>query len=554
MKVQEASPIWIVSRLIVAAILMTLFLRSDTGGAQDKDKGKPEPAPAVPRIPGRGGAQPIPSQFWCAAFSPDGKTLAAVSGHEQTAGQAIVWDIPSGKMRFQHPEKLGVRSVAFSPDGKTLAIALYEGTVKLLDPTTGQEKSILRGHGKGVNCVAFSPDGKTLATASLDTTAKLWDLTTGKELNTLRGHTEYVLCVAFSPDGKTLATCCGTSLHPQTGGNAKLWDVASGKEKATLGGFNRPVEFVTFSPDGKTVATASWDGTIRLWDASGQARTTLVSNAVGATAVRYSPDGRFLAAAISSTGAGASEVKIWDTSANRETAVLKHPSNVWSVEFSPDGRTLVTSCWDNTAKLWELASQKERAVFQAFGAPAPPGPAVKETLSAQRLDTLWNDLAGTDAFRAHRAIWTLAGSGKEAMPFLAERLKELKPGKAAAPDPDRIAKLITQLDDDDFNVRETAHDELKKLGKAAEPALRKALDGAPSAEVDFRVKLLLDKMTAVPSDTLLVVRAVEALELLATPEAHELLSTLAKEGASEALKQEAKATLERLDKRKNGKP
>jgi hypothetical protein len=543
MNIQQASRKSIAGRLIVAAVFMMLFLKS--GASQDKDKGKAEPAPAVPPIPGRKGAMgPIPSQFWCATLSPDGKALAAVSGQQQIPGQAVVWDIPTGQMRFQHREQLGVRSVAFSPDGKTLAIALYEGTVKLLDPATGQEKSVLKGHKMGVNCVAFSPDGKTLATASLDTTAKLWDLTTGKEMKTLSGHKEYVLCVAFSPDGKTLATCCGTSLHPQTGGNAKLWEVESGKEKATLGSFNQPVEFVTFSPDGKTVATACWDGTVRLWETLGKPRATLTGGGSGAAAVRYSPDSKLLAA-----GFMGGDVKVWDTANNRELASFKHPQNVWSVEFSKDGRTLVTSCWDSTVKFWELASQKQRASFQAFGAPAPPGPAVKATLSAPQLEALWNDLAGADAFRAYRAIWSLVGSAKEAVPFLAERLKNLKPGKVVAPDPNLLAKLIAQLDDDDFEVRENAHDELKKLGKGAEPALRKASESPPSAEVHERLKLLLSKTAAVNSDTLLVVRAVEALELLAIPEAHEVLKTLAKEGTSDAVKREAQATLERLDKR-----
>src|SRR6266851_5928580 len=47
MKVQAGSPKWIVSRLIVAAVLMVLFLKS--GGAQDKDKpAATDKAPAPP--------------------------------------------------------------------------------------------------------------------------------------------------------------------------------------------------------------------------------------------------------------------------------------------------------------------------------------------------------------------------------------------------------------------------------------------------------------------------------------------------------------------------
>src|SRR6266851_72081 len=234
------------------------------------------PAPAQPPVPGRqrraipgrgAPAQSLPNTFWCAAFSPDGRSVAAVGGSQESPGKLVVWDLPGNKIKLQHEEPKGIRSLAFSPDGKILALALYDGKIKMLEASTGKEQQVLPGHTNGVNCVAFSPDGQTLASASLDQTAKLWDLKTGKEKMTLKGHTEYVLCVAFSPDGQTLGTCSGTSAHPQTGGNAKLWDVTTGKDRATMASPQTPMEYLAFSPDGRTVATASWDGNVKLWDA-----------------------------------------------------------------------------------------------------------------------------------------------------------------------------------------------------------------------------------------------------------------------------------------------
>jgi WD40 repeat protein len=173
--------------------------------AQFKDKGVPAPPPLVIPQPGRPAAPAPPAAnnantFWCAVFSPDGRILAAVGGAQETPGKLMVWDLASGKVKFQANEAKGIRSMAYSPDGKTLALALYDGKVKLLDATTFKEFMAIDGHKSGVNCVAFSPDGSKFASASLDQTAKIWDAKTGKELMTLRGHTEYVLCVAFSPD------------------------------------------------------------------------------------------------------------------------------------------------------------------------------------------------------------------------------------------------------------------------------------------------------------------------------------------------------------------
>jgi hypothetical protein len=85
----------------------------------------------------------------------------------------------------------------------------------------------------------------------------------------------------------------------------------------------------------------------------------------------------------------------------------------------------------------------------------------------------------------------------------------------------------------------------------AGPALQKALDGNPSAEVHQRVSGLLEKLGKPGShpEDLRGVRALEALELIATPEAKKLLEGLA-EGVPEAsLTREAAASCRRLAKR-----
>src|SRR5439155_6676477 len=92
-------------------------------------------------VPGRRGAvQVLPNTFWCATFSPDGKSVAAVGGSQESAGKLMVWDLSGNKVRYQHDETKGIRSLAYAPDGKTLALALYDGKVRLGDAATGKEK------------------------------------------------------------------------------------------------------------------------------------------------------------------------------------------------------------------------------------------------------------------------------------------------------------------------------------------------------------------------------------------------------------------------------
>jgi WD domain, G-beta repeat len=351
--------------------------------------------------------------------------------------------------------------------------------------------------------------------------------------------------VAFSPDGKTLASSCGTSVHPQTGGNAKLWDAATGKERATIAAGPTIIEYLTFSADSQTVATIGWDGNVTIWDvATSKERSKFATHAQGGFAVRFSPDGKTLATA------GGNEVKLSETATGRELAVFPHPANVWSVEFSPDGRTLITACWDSTVKLWELASHKQRAVFSispAARTDAPSSPKTVDSPSAQELDSLWADLSSNDAVRAYRAVWALARIGKASVDLIGSRLPKLEKGdQGVAADSQLINKLIAQLDDNDGHVREKATDELKRLGKAAEPTMRRALEKAPSAEVDFRLKLLLNSLSAEGSRHLPLVRAVEVLEYQATPESRKLLLQLAEDKTSDVLQTEAKASLQRL--------
>lgn len=159
------------------------------------------------------------------AVTPDGKTLA--TGHAD--GTLKLWDIGTGEDRAFPPggEKLGhreVASVAFSGDGKALACGFGDGTVKLWDVTTGKDLWGVKAHTVRAWSVALSPDDKTLASGGWDGKVKLWDARSGKELAGFAAHDDRVYAVAFTPDGRTLIT--GGGIQSKRG-EAKLWDVAA---------------------------------------------------------------------------------------------------------------------------------------------------------------------------------------------------------------------------------------------------------------------------------------------------------------------------------------
>lgn len=97
---------------------------------------------------------------------------------------------------------------------------------------------------------------------------------------------------------------------------------------------------------------------------------------------------------------------------------------------------------------------------------------------------------------------------------------------------------------------------MESLGEAALPALRKALEGQSSLELRRRVLDLLQKHSGdlTNPERLRVVRVIEVLERIGSPEARKLLAKLAGGAPDDLTTREAKMSLERLAARPDQDP
>ena len=206
-----------------------------------------------------------------------------------------------------------------------------------------------------------------------------------------------VTAVAFSPDGRLLASASWDN-------TLRLWDAATGAAVRTLEGHQDSVYAVAFSPDGRLLASASWDNTVRLWDpATGAAVRTLEGHQERVSAVAFSPDGRLLASA-----AWDYTVRLWDPATGAAVRTLEgHQNSVNAVAFSPDGRLLASASTDNTVRLWDpatgaavrtLEGHQERVNAVAFS----PDGRLLASASTDNTVRLWDPATGA-------AVRTLEG-------------------------------------------------------------------------------------------------------------------------------------------------
>jgi hypothetical protein len=135
----------------------------------------------------------------------------------------------------------------------------------------------------------------------------------------------------------------------------KLWDARTGAELRTLRGHMDGVTSVAFAAHGQVLASGSWDG-VKLWDArTGAELRTLRGHTIGVTSVAFTADGQVLASA-----SGDETVKLWDAPTGQELRTLRgHTQWVTSVAFAADGQVLASASYDDTVKLWDTRTWEQ---------------------------------------------------------------------------------------------------------------------------------------------------------------------------------------------------
>ncbi|HMI79912.1 MAG TPA: caspase family protein, partial [Ferruginibacter sp.] len=178
----------------------------------------------------------------------------------------------------------------------------------------------------------------------------------GKLQKNLIGHSGIVATVSYSPDGRDIVSAS----YDKT---MRIWDAYTGKIKFTIRAHTDRVNSAFYSADGKWIISSSWDKSVKIWESTtGQlygnymGSINLISNA------RYSTNGQKLAILTDSC------VKVCDPG-SMEILKSFNDGNGFrqQVELTADGKFLITKgAVSYSPIVWNISTGKREKTIHGF--------------------------------------------------------------------------------------------------------------------------------------------------------------------------------------------
>ncbi|UCF16716.1 MAG: protein kinase, partial [Phycisphaerales bacterium] len=301
-----------------------------------------------------------PDRIRSATESPTRTSLHDASGVCWSAGSqapAQMLDEAAGSLNIQLPSAWAskrklITALAFSPKQQQLAFGDDDGTIRILDVSSGE---VIHTHPAAwcgpIKSVSFSPDGRTLCTSSGAGALCLWEADRWEpirkyETDSTRHSTASATdLIAWAPDNAYIARVDNSRMI------VEILELHSGNVVRLLSGNDERITCVAWSPESRLIAAGMQEGNVRIWNLESESSdpsVTMIAHANAVSALEWMPQNRNLI-----TAGRDGMIKIWESANETLTNSLRRQTSpVTCAALSRDGKVFASCSADGIIRFW----------------------------------------------------------------------------------------------------------------------------------------------------------------------------------------------------------
>ncbi len=232
-----------------------------------------------------------------------------------------------------------INAIHWSTDDAYVAVAYADGSLSVVNVTTGQSRWHQQAHGLDTSVLQWSPEGRFLASAGQRGGVKIWDSSDGTLLQDIDCGGDWVQHLNWAPNG-TLACASGKSIT--------LWS-ANGDLIQRFDPSSSTVTGLQWLADGRLCSSSY--GMVNVWSVNQQSAQRFLPWKDSLLGMAVSPDERFIAAACQDNA-----IHLWFLKTGEDLHIGGYPAKPKSMDWSFDGRYLATAS-EKMVVIWDCSRE-----------------------------------------------------------------------------------------------------------------------------------------------------------------------------------------------------